>query len=142
MCSSDLSAEQLSQDLGKLIQHLHWKDFETLVDLIFSGSGWKRLGVLGEVEKTLDLDLVSPVTGERVMVQIKSESNINEFNSYKEQFDAMEEFNKLFYVVHTPSDNLKKDSVDDENVKLLVLDDISQLAVRTGLAEWVIKKAS
>ena len=37
----------------------------TLVDLIFSNAGWQRISVLGKTQKTLDLDLRSPVTGER-----------------------------------------------------------------------------
>ncbi|HYR87949.1 MAG TPA: hypothetical protein VE422_27970 [Terriglobia bacterium] len=33
-------------------------DFETLVDLVFSTSGWRRLGTVGGTRKTLDLDLI------------------------------------------------------------------------------------
>jgi hypothetical protein len=47
------------------------RDFETLVDLVFSTSGWRRQGVVGKTQKTLDLDLILPSTGERAFVQVK-----------------------------------------------------------------------
>jgi hypothetical protein len=38
-------------------------DFETLVDLVFFTSGWRREGIVGKTQKTLDIDLVLPSTG-------------------------------------------------------------------------------
>ncbi len=43
-------------------------DFELLVDLVFSSSGWQRQGIVGKTQKTLDLDLLLPSTGERAFV--------------------------------------------------------------------------
>jgi hypothetical protein len=34
----------LKTKLTFLIQNLQWKDFETLVDLIFRQAGWQRVG--------------------------------------------------------------------------------------------------
>lgn len=42
-----------------LLGQLGPRDFEVLVDLLFTASGWRRLGVVGKTQKTLDLDIVS-----------------------------------------------------------------------------------
>jgi hypothetical protein len=69
------SLNDLKENLALLIKHLQWKDFETLVDLIFRNAGWQKVGETGKTQKTLDLDLFAPVTGESAIVQIKSESD-------------------------------------------------------------------
>lgn len=48
-----------------LIRMMAPQDFELLVDLVFTSSGWRRLGVVGRTQDTLDLDLSLPSTGER-----------------------------------------------------------------------------
>ena len=40
----------------RLMRLLTWQDFELLVDSIFSASGWRRIGVIGRVQKTVDLN--------------------------------------------------------------------------------------
>lgn len=88
----------LKEKLTLLIQHLQWKDFETLVDLIFRQAGWQRVGVIGKAQKTIDLELLAPVTGERAIVQIKSQSNIKEFQYYEKKFAEMNDYDKSFFV--------------------------------------------
>jgi hypothetical protein len=70
---------QLCESVKPLIQHLHWKDFEILVDLIFRQAGWQRVGVIGKTEKDIDIELLSPVLSQRCFVQIKSSSSVGEF---------------------------------------------------------------
>src|SRR5262249_38952482 len=68
-------SEQLSSlasHLTQAIQELHWKDFETLVDLVFRAAGWVRVSVLGQHAKAYDLELREPITGDRYVVQVKS----------------------------------------------------------------------
>lgn len=48
-----------------LMQLLAPRDFELLVDLVFTSSGWRRVGEFGKTQKTLDLDLVLPNTKEK-----------------------------------------------------------------------------
>jgi len=55
---------RLVESVIPVIKDLHFKDFETLVDLIFRQSGWQRTGVSGETVKDIDLDLISPITKE------------------------------------------------------------------------------
>lgn len=64
-----------------LIRLLTPKDFELLVDLVFTNSGWRRVGVLGKTQATLDLDLILPSTGERAFVQVKSRTTSKQLST-------------------------------------------------------------
>jgi hypothetical protein len=63
---------QLEQKVEAVVRNLTWRDFELLIDLIFRQAGWQRVSDLGGTMKSLDLDLISPVTSERYGVQVKS----------------------------------------------------------------------
>jgi AraC-like DNA-binding protein len=58
----------------RMIQQLDWRDFETLVDLIFARGGWQRSSVLGKDQADVDLILTQPTIGETAWVQIKSKT--------------------------------------------------------------------
>lgn len=131
----------LKNKLTFLIQNLQWKDFETLVDLIFRQAGWQRVGDTGKTQKTLDLELFAPVTGERAIVQIKAQSDLQQFLSYQEQFATMDDYDKFFYVVHTAKNNLTTYENETET-KLYLVDKVAELTISAGLVEWVIKKTS
>lgn len=131
----------LKTKLTLLIQNLQWKDFETLVDLIFRQAGWQRVGDTGKTQKTLDLELLAPVTGERAIVQIKAQSDLPEFLRYQEQFAIMNDYDKFFYVVHTAKNNLA-DYQNESETKLYLCEKIAELTIASGLVEWVVKKTS
>ncbi len=131
----------LKNKLTFLIQNLQWKDFETLVDLIFRQAGWQRVGDTGKTQKTLDLELFAPVTGERAIVQIKAQSFLQQFLSYQEKFATMNDYDKFFYVVHTAKNNLTTYENETET-KLYLVDKVAELTISAGLVEWVIKKTS
>lgn len=131
----------LKQQLQPIIQHLTWKDFEILIDLIFSYAGWQRLSALGKGEKSIDLDLASPVSGNRAFVQIKSQSTLKEFEHYINQYKKMKEFNEMYFVVHTTNDSFRKRR-NQPDIKFWDVERISELVVNSGLVNWVIKKAS
>lgn len=131
----------LKTKLAFLIQNLQWKDFETLIDLIFRQAGWQRVGDKGKTQKTLDLELFAPVTGERAIVQIKAQSNLPQFLGYQDQFATMNDYDKFFYVVHTAENNLLNYQNDTET-KLYLVDKVAELTISAGLVEWVIKKTS
>lgn len=135
----------LKTKLTFLIQKLQWKDFETLVDLIFRQAGWQRVGATGKTQKTLDLELLAPVTGERAIVQIKAQSNLKEFLEYEEKFVPMKnDYDKFFFVLHTDKNNSIRKYEENENteVKIYLVDKIADLTISSGLVEWVIKKTS
>ena len=136
------SLESLNRNIELLIKHLEWSDFELLVDLIFTNAGWKRIGRRGKTEKTLDLDLLSPVTNEKVMVQIKSRSDIKEFDDYKNRYSNMGDYDRMFYVVHSPDNELKNIKKNEGRISVLCGYKIAELAVSAGLTNWVIGKTA
>ena len=131
----------LRTKLTFLIQNLQWKDFETLVDLIFRQAGWQRVGDTGKTQKTLDIELFAPVTGERAIVQIKAQSDLLQFLNYQDQFAIMTDYDKFFYVVHTAKTNLMTYENETET-KLYLVEKVAELTISAGLVEWVIKKTS
>jgi hypothetical protein len=131
----------LLRDIEPLIKNLTWKDFELLVDLIFTHAGWQRVSTLGKMEKSIDLDLMSPVTGNRAFVQIKSKSGRDVFENYIEQYRSMDEFNEMYFVVHT-ADNSLSEWQDEPDIKLWDVTKLSKLVINSGLISWLMKKAS
>lgn len=131
----------LKVTLKPLIQSLSWKDFELLVDLIFTSSGWQRISVVGKTEKYIDIELISPVNNKRAFVQVKSQSTFDEFESYKSNFNNMKQYDEMYYVVHTPDKKL--DGMKNEkNIEVIGLDKITDLVINAGLINWLLKKVS
>ena len=129
----------MKNSIKDLIKGLWWNDFELLVDLIFSSSGWQRISVLGKTEKYIDLDVFSPVTQKRAFVQIKSSSNTETFRNYINVFSEYEQYDEMYFVVHTASDELRNVS-DNINIHLMDLDRIADLVINAGLVNWLITK--
>jgi restriction endonuclease len=100
-----LEAEATEQILTKqilaMIRLLTPKDFELMVELIFSRSGWQRQSSTGGSQKTVDLDLLLPTTRERAFVQVKSRTNTAQFEKYAAEFAATDAHARMFYVWHT-----------------------------------------
>jgi hypothetical protein len=121
----------------ELMRLLGPHDFETLVDLVFSTSGWRRQGVVGKTQKTLDLDLMLPSTGERAFVQVKARTDAAEFESYLAQLDSLGPYHRMFYVFHTGSVE-----TDDERVTIVGPERLAELVVDAGLVDWLLRKVS
>lgn len=133
----------LEQKIETLIRALHWKDFEILIDLIFRQAGWQRVSDLGGTQKTIDLDLLSPMTLERYAVQIKSEADLADFEDYQRKFADMQSYTRIYFVVHTPSSNLiQAEGISGSDTELLLPKRIAELAVQYGLLNWIIEKGS
>jgi hypothetical protein len=116
-----------------LMNLLTWQDFELLVELVFSQSGWRRVSASGGTQKTIDIELVLPTTGETAFVQVKSQTNQAQFDDYMERFDERSD-GRMFYVYHTANQELQ---VDDERVGP---NRLAQLVLETGLFDWLLKK--
>lgn len=131
---------KLELEMEKGISRLHWKDFETLVDLLFRNAGWQRVSVLGETMKYADLELLEPITGDCYQVQVKSEATASDFEQYIDSFPG-EYFRKLYFVVHTPSkDLLNYRPSQDCSAELILPKRIARMVVELGLVEWIMKK--
>ena len=96
---------------SELIAGLHWAEFETLVDLIFSRSGWQRVSRVGETQADVDLVVEQPSTGETAFVQVKSKAGPSVLRDYIDRFRRSGTHDRLFFVCHSPTGAL---SVDGE----------------------------
>ena len=121
----------------ELMRLLAPRDFETLVELVFSTSGWRRMGPVGKTQKTLDLDLTLPSTGERAFVQVKSKTTSAELAEYVGKLDDLGRYNRMFYVYHSGTAQ-----IDDERVVVVGPEKIAELVLDAGLANWLIRKVS
>lgn len=124
-----------------LIRKLTWKDFELLVDLLFRQAGWQRMATLGKTEKTIDLDLFSPITDERFLVQVKATANLSMLQSFREGISDFQDYDRAYFLVHTPSNDLIQSKVQGD-VEVWLPSDIARRIVMFGLAEWIISKVS
>ena len=121
-----------------LIRLLTPHDFELLVDLVFTSSGWRRIGMLGRAQKTLDLDLVLPSTGERAVVQVKSRTSQRQLEDYLARFEELRgTHTRMFYVYHRGAV-----TCDDSRVTLVGPEAVATLVIDAGLTTWLLEKVS
>jgi hypothetical protein len=133
------AAERVLLDhILSMVQMLLPEDFELLVELIFSSSGWQRQARTGGNQKTIDLDLLLPSTRERAFVQVKSSTSPAEFSAYAEEFSATDAFARMFYVWHSGSIGLNAPA----GVTLWGPDVIAGKVLDAGLLAWLKDRAS
>lgn len=144
VANAQIALENLVSTLIPIVKNLHPKDLETLTDLIFRQAGWQRTGVAGEVEKDIDLDLMSPITRERIAVQVKSRATASVYRSYQAKFSDMSGFTRFYFVTHSPDTSLS-DIAEEGNDGAFIfwgVEQLAQQAARNGLIGWLIDKAS
>jgi hypothetical protein len=131
---------EMKASIVELIKGLWWKDFELLVELIFSRLGWQRVSVLGKTEKDIDIDVRSPVTQKRAFIQIKSQTKGIEFEAYLGKFHRYEQFDEFYFIFHSADSQLKDISGLGDDIHIWDVDRISELVIHAGLTDWVIQK--
>jgi len=133
----EAARDALEESVKALVGDLSWQDFEVLADLIMSGSGWRRVDRIGGTEKTVDLDLELPLTGELAFAQVKAASSQGELDRYvaaaKEKIGY-----KMFYVHNSDAELLS----DVEGIYVIGRGRVAELVVRLGLVSWLVKKTS
>lgn len=133
-----LAARAAAIDILKtMITDLHWKDFEVLVELIFAQSGWRRLGGTGGTQKTVDIELELPITGERAFVQVKARTSPAQLSEYIDRMSA-HHARRMFFVYHTCEIPLATSRPD---VTILDIEALAEKAFSAGLFDWLINKA-
>lgn len=122
-----------------LMRLLTWQDFELLVDLIFSTSGWRRVSQVGRTQKTVDLELILPSTAERAFVQVKSQATSAALNDYVARLAEADAYNRMFFVWHTG--DIPEES-SPTGVILLGPLELSRMVLDAGLSSWLREKVS
>lgn len=122
-----------------LMRLLTWQDFELLVDLVFSTSGWRRVSQVGRTQKTVDLELVLPSTAERAFVQVKSQASRAALADYADRLVQAEAYDRMFFVWHTG--DLPEDG-GPAGVVLLGPKRLSRMVLDAGLSSWLREKVS
>lgn len=121
------------------IQALHWKDFEMLVDLLFRAAGWKRISVLGETKKDVDIELEEPINRERYQVQIKASASLKDFQG-SVAFFSPGSFRHFYFIVHSPKADLARYNNSDPDVKIILAKQLAEMTVSAGLVDWLMTK--
>jgi hypothetical protein len=134
----------LTDALQPIVEQLHPRDLEVLVDLIFRNAGWNRVGVLAETETDIDLALESAVTGERIAVEVKSRASISDYSNYSARYAAMVGFDRFYFVTHSVIADLEAagESARTTGVEFWGSRRLAERAARSGLAQWLIDKAT
>lgn len=130
------ASEEMKAAAIQLMKLLGPRDFELLVDLVFTTSGWRRVGVVGKAQKTLDLDLILPSTRERAFVQVKSETTTAELDEYTAKMGGGP-YDRMFYVFHSGVAE-----TDDPHVTVIGPEELADLVMEAGLIGWLIRKVS
>ena len=112
------------------------KDFEVLVDLILSRSGWARLAKLGGVTEGIDIEVENASADEIAFVQVKSSATQSTLDDYVSRFnERRDRYKRMIFVVHSPSGNITPPP--DQPVQVWDGQRIARLVVKLGLGDWV-----
>lgn len=136
---ADLAEIAYLKSVRQLCRLLTWQDFELLVDLIFSTSGWRRTGSVGETQKMVDLELELPTTGENAFVQVKSTATLDILNEYVASFQGSKAYDRMFFVWHSGPLN---EELEIGGVTLIGPDKLAELILSSGLTRWLRNKVS
>lgn len=94
--------------VAKLVARLREKDFELLIDLVLSRTGFPRLAELGRTREGIDIEAQNATSGEIAFVQVKSSETQAVFDDYVSRFvERRERYDRMIFAVHTPRGNLR-----------------------------------
>ena len=132
----------LHSSIISMMKELNDKDFEVLVETIFTNIGWRRVGVSGGTEFMIDLLLERPSINnlgvDTVAVQIKCKTDQNELNKYEAAMS--ETYENSFYVYHSTKRNIDLKLNHNSKMKLIDAEELAPLVVETGLIHWLMKR--
>ncbi|CAN7770146.1 hypothetical protein LJR245_007491 [Rhizobium leguminosarum] len=139
VAAAEEAERALMTAIVELMRLLTWQDFELLVDLVFSTSGWRRVSQVGRTQKTVDLELILPSTAERAFVQVKSQATSAALNDYVARLAEADAYDRMFFVWHT-GDVAEESS--PAGVILLGPQKLSRMVLDAGLSSWLREKVS
>lgn len=139
VAAAEEAREAYLATIRDLIGLLTWQDFELLVDLVFTSSGWRRLGAVGATQKTVDLELEQPTTGEIAFVQVKSRATTATLLDYIERFEVSEKYQRMFFAWH---EGRVEPPAAIDGVTLLDRARLAEMTLDAGLAGWLRDRVS
>lgn len=129
---------EMKRSLVPLMRSLEPKDFELLVDLVFTaGGGWRRVSERGKTMKTVDMVVEMPSTQERGWIQVKSEASPAVLAEVLASGEALK-YDRAFFVYHSGSGG------ENPEPRMTVIgpDELATRIIETGLVRWLIDKVS
>ncbi len=100
-------------------------------------SGWPRVSRVGGSQKLIEFELENPVTGEWSFAQVKSQASQKTLDDYVVRFERDTGYKQMFFVCHTAKGKLLTDHPD---IFVWSGAKVADMAVKTGLADWVLEK--
>jgi hypothetical protein len=120
----------------KLIARLGDKDFELLIDLILSRTGWARLGKVGGTTEGIDIEVENVSSDEIAFVQVKSAASQSVLDDYVSRFNARRDrYHRMIFAVHSPKGALMPPV--GQQVSIWTGKEIARRVVKLGLGDWV-----
>lgn len=129
--------QNLIESVIPLIRGLHWKDFELLVELVMTQGGLRRVSATGGTQHTTDLELELPLTGERALVQVKSQLDQLTATRIASELVQAAGNARVFIAYHTGPRHL---ATEHENVTLIGPESLGEHIVDLGLTAWMMSK--
>ena len=134
--AATIARQAYEEAIAKLVTRLGEKDFEVLVDLILSRSGWARLAKLGGVTEGIDIEVENASADEIAFVQVKSSATQATLNDYVSRFnERRDHYKRMIFAVHSSSPDIIPPS--DQPVQVWDRKQIARLVVKLGLGDWV-----
>lgn len=135
--------------LEKVIQDLHWKDFELLVSLIFNAAGYRQVSITGGTLKGIDLELENPLTRQRVAVQVKSQLNQSILTDVIEGFYGLvdSDFDIFYFAYHKDTGLAKEQNLEtlkqELGMEIVLLGGykLAEMALQYGFSDWLVRKS-
>lgn len=137
--AAEQARQRFEHAVDALVRRLGDKDFELLVDLILSRTGWVRVAKLGGVTEGVDVEAENIAIGETAFVQVKSAAGQAVLDDYVERFHARRDrYQRMIFAVHTARGMLEPP--DDPHIQLWDGERIATLVVKLGLSDWVARR--
>jgi hypothetical protein len=131
-----LARDRYQDAVAKLVARLGPKDFELLIDLILSRTGWARLAKIGGPTEGIDVEVENISSEEKAFVQIKSTATQSVLDDYVERFNARRDrYQRMIFAVHSPVGLLTKPA--GEPISIWTGKEIAERVVKLGLGDWV-----
>ena len=122
----------------RLIERLHWAEFENLVDLLFARNGWRRTTVLGRTIPDIDLVATEPVSGRTAWLQIKAISSQKTVEDYYQRFLNDGTCSAFFFVCHSAKSTIALPS--NHATHIWTGERVAEQAIEAGLSRWLIDR--